>query len=210
MTPQHGWTVDEDEYGLLTGEFSWEGDFAYRFTTPQKGSLHPYDFRLTAYRHRLQRLGANKCRVTLSYIGLAADPTPRFIEHPGGSGQEPIETHPNFKDFAGTPGAPLNGAYFDPESGEFIGFTDPTNRLVGTKAYIVPSVMVNLTYYTHYAPYLNHVGKRYNALPPDFIKPANVKNFLLIGMPYRRIGNVFQVTEQVLGSGPGGWNTRIY
>lgn len=210
MTLQQGWTVDEDEHGLLTGECSWEGDFSLRFTAPQKGSLHPYDYRLTAYRQRLQRLGADKCRVTLSYIGLSADPTPMIIEHPGGSGQEPIETHPDFQTFAGTPAAPLNGAYFDPETDEFIGFTDPDNRLVGTRAYIVPSVMINLSYYTHYVPYLSNVGRISPFTPPDLIRPPNVKNFLLIGMPYRRIGNVFQVSQQLLGSGPDGWNTRVY
>lgn len=207
---QHGWTVDEDENGLVTGECTWEGDFAYRGTAPQKGSLHPYDYRLTCYRTRLKRLGADKCQVTLSYIGLSSDPTPRMIEHPGGSGQEPIETHPYFVDFAGTAAAPLNGAYFDPESGEFVGFTDPESDLAGVRAYIVPSVMANVSYYSHYVPYLSNVGRIANFAPPNLYRPPNVRNWLLIGSPYRQIGNVFQTTLQLLGSGPNGWNRRIY
>lgn len=209
MTLQHGWTIDEDEYGLLTSEMSWEGDFAFRHTI-QKQTLHPYDPRLTAYRRRVQRLSTGKCRVTLSYIGIASDPTPMFIDHPGGSGQDAIQTHPDFTRFAGTPEEPENGAYFDPETGEFIGFTDPDNDLVGTTAYIVPSVLINLTYYTHFVPYLGAVGKRYSFSIPNLYKPANVRNFLLIGMPYKQIGNLFQITHQVLGSGPNGWNRKIY
>lgn len=206
---QPGWTIDEDEHGLLTGECSWEGDFAYSGSLPT-GTLHPYDSRLTAYRRKLTRLATDKCRISLSFIGVAADPTPMFIEHPAGSGQEPIETHPDFLEFAGTPGSPLNGAVFDSETGEFIGFTDLENDLAGTRSYIVPSVLVTLTFYTHFVPSLNRVARLYNWGIPDLIRPPNVANFLLIGMPYRRIGNLFQVSHQLLGSGPNGWNRRIY
>lgn len=207
---QPDWEVAEDENGLLTGEMSFEGDRAYAGTIGLIGSLHPYDTRLTAYKRSVRYLKANKVRVTLSYIGVAADPTPFFIEHPGGSGQDPIQTHPNFADFAGTADSPKNGAYFDPDSLEFVGFTDPTNRFCGTSAYIVPSVMVNLSFYTHYVPDLANVGQIYTWNIPNLIAPPNVRNFLLLGMPYRQIGNVFQVTHQVLGSGPNGWNSTIY
>ncbi len=208
LTLQHGWTVDEDEHGLLAGECTWEGDIGYFYSGPGIGSLHPYDGRLTAYRVRKKRLSTNKCEITLGYIGLAQDPTPWNIEHPGGSGQDPIETHPLFSGMAGTASSPLNGAVFDPETDEFIGFADPTNNLCGVRSYIVPSVMINASYYTHYAPNLGDVG-RITSIPP-IQAPRSVRNFLLIGQPYRQIGNVYQITNQYLGSGPGGWNTRVY
>lgn len=206
---QPGWTIDEDEHGLMTGECSWEGDIAY-YGAYQTGLLHPYDARLTSYRRRVTRLSADKCRITHSFIGLKYDPTPMFIEHPGGSGQEPIETHPDFTDFAGTPASPKNGAKFDDETGEFIGFTDIENSLAGVRSYIVPSVLATLSYYTHYVPNLAYVARISHFYPPDLIRPPNVRNFLLVGMPYRRIGNLFQVSMQLLGSGPRGWNTKIY
>lgn len=209
MHLQPGWIIDEDEHGLLTGECSFEGDFSSAGTVPN-GILHPYDSRLTAFRRKLTRLPANKARVTLSFIGVSSDPTPMIIEHPGGSGQDDITTHPDFLKFAGTPAAPKNGAQFDLETGEFIGFLDPSKDLVGVRSYIVPSLLVNLTFYSHYVPQLNDLGTRYNEQVPDLIKPSNVKNFLLVGMPYKRIGNLFQITHQIIGSGPKGWNTKIY
>jgi len=202
--------VDEDENGLLTGTLVYEGDRAYAGSVPPTGSLHPYDFRLTCYKRNLRYLKASKVRGTLSYIGVASDPTPFFIEHPGGSGQDPIETHPEFENFAGTPDDPSNGAYFDPDTQEFVGFTDPGSSMFGVTSYIVPSVMVNLSFYTHYVPDLGNVGQLYNWTIPNLVAPPNVRNFLLLGMPYRQIGNLFQITHQILGSGPNGWNRRIY
>jgi hypothetical protein len=208
LTIQKDWTVTEDENYLLTGDLVYEGDWAYRASIPANGSLHPYDSRLTCYGRTIQRLGLDKVRGTLKYIGIVNDPTPFIIEHPGGNSEQPIETHENFVDFAGTPSAPLNGAKFDAETGEFAGFTDVTNSLKGVKVYIVPSVMVSTTHYTHYIPTLSN-SARITAFPP-IPAPPNCRNFLLIGQPYRQIGNLYQVTNQYLGSGPDGWSTRIY
>jgi len=211
LTLQSDWTIDEDENGLLTGDLVYEGDFVFWQSLPVSwgyGMLHPYDTRLTAYKRRVQRQKGFKVRITLSFIGIISDPTPWIIEHPGGNGQDPIETHPNFRDFAGSPSSPLNGAKFDSTSGEFIGFTDSTNSLCGVKSYIVPSVMVSATYYTHFIPDLGDVAK-ITSFPP-ISRPANVRNWLLLSQPYRQIGNLYQVTNQYLGSGEGGWNSRIY
>jgi len=207
---QPGAEVSEDENGLLTGTCVYEGDIIYKGAIPFMGALHPYDYRLTCYKRQISHIATNKVRATLNYIGVASDPTPMFIEHPGGSGQDPIQTHPKFKDFAGTPASPKNGAYFDPETGDFVGFTDPESKFFGTSAYIVPSVMVNLSFYTHCVPDLGYVGEPYDWSVPNLIAPPNVKDFLLLGMPYRQIGNLFQVTHQILGSGPDGWNRKIY
>lgn len=207
---QPGSEVSEDENGLLTGTCVYEGDIAYSVFIPRMGQIHPYDYRLSAYKRQVTRIGTQKVRATINYIGVSADPTPMFIEHPGGSGQDPIQTHPNFTEFAGVPASPLNGAYFDPESGDFVGFTNPDSKFFGTSSYIVPSVMVNLSFYTHYVPDLGYVGAPYDWSVPNLIRPPNVRDFLLIGAPYRQIGNLFQVTHQILGSGPDGWNRSIY
>lgn len=209
MTLQPGWTIDEDEHGLLTGECSWEGDAAYAGGI-LAGGLHPYDPRLTGYRRRLTKLSTGKARVTIGYIGITADPTRMFIEHPGGSAQDPIETHPDFLEFAGSAAEPKNGAVFDEDTGEFLGFMDPDYTEVGTRSYIVPSVMVNLTYYSHFVPNINNAGRIYYFSVPDFVKPPNVRDFLLLGVPYKKIGNLYQITHQLLGSGPRGWNRKIY
>ena len=207
---QPGSEVSEDENGLLSGTCLYEGDIAYLGTIPRMGQLHPYDLRLSVYKRQISRIANSKFRATINYIGVTADPTPMFIEHPGGSGQDPIQTHPKFTDFAGTPASPKNGALFDTETGDFIGFTNSSNKFFGVTSYIVPSVMVNLSFYTHYVPDLGYVGETYDWNVPNLIRPPNVKDFLLLGMPYRQIGNLFQVTHQILGSGPDGWNRSIY
>jgi hypothetical protein len=207
---QPGSEVSEDENGLLTGTCVYEGDVGFIYQVPEIGAMHPYNFRLTAYKRQISRIANKKLRATINYIGVSADPTPMFIEHPGGSGQDPIQTHPKFEEFAGTAAAPKNGAYFDPETGDFVGFTDPDSKFFGTTSYIVPSVMVNLSFYSHYVPDLDYVGEVYQWTVPNLIAPPNVKDFLLLGMPYRQIGNLFQITHQILGSGPNGWNRTIY
>jgi hypothetical protein len=148
-----------------------------------------------------------KAESVANYVGLNSDPTIPRIEFAGGSGQEPIETHPEFEKFAGTQANPKNGASFDQDTGEFLGFFNGSFQ--GTTSYILPSIIVNYTYYTSVVPPINQVGRIVSNLP-NFPRPPNVRNYLRIAMPYRQVAHVYQVTEQFLGSGERGWNRNIY
>jgi hypothetical protein len=37
-----------------------------------------------------------------------------------------------------------------------------------------------------------------------------VKEFLVIDYPYRQVGSFYQVTEQIMGSGPNGFSSILY
>jgi len=104
----------------------------------------------------------------------------------------------------------LNGAKFDDDTGEFLGFFDQSIKdLFGVMHYLVPSTMVSLTYWQSTVPSLNKRMSIKSSIS-GFRKPTDVKNFLLLDIPYRQIGSFYQVTEQYLGSGPDGWSTKIY
>jgi hypothetical protein len=193
----------------MSGTARFDGDAAIVIAAqPTIGfSLHPRDTRLVCESLSLTYKTLGKAEIVASYIGLNQDPTIPRVEFAGGSGQDPIETHPDFVKFAGTIDDPKNNARFDDETGEFIGFFN--GELQGVTSYIVPSTIVNLTYYTTSVPSLERVGKIKSSLP-NFRRPPNVKNYLLMAMPYRQIANIYAVTEQYLGSGEGGWNKKIY
>lgn len=202
-----------DEYGIMRGTASFEFDAVYLpILTPQVSiDVHPKDSRLTCYEVNVKFSRQSKALVTASYIGLLYDPSPAKIEFSGGSGQDPIETHPDFIEFAGTPEDPENGAKFDEDTKEFLGFFDKQNapEFAGVRSYIVPSFTVNYSYYTTSTPSISSIGKIYSGVP-GFRSPANVKNYLLVGMPYRQTANIYFVTKQFLGSSGEGWNRTIY
>jgi hypothetical protein len=202
-------SISIDQDGLITGSASIDGDRASVIgSQPTIGQTrHPKDTRAVCTDFKLTYSKGGKAKIDANYFGIISDPTPIRIEFPGGSGQDPIETHPNFLQFAGTPQAPLNGAIFDDEDGRFLGFGE--GEFAGVTSYIIPNVIVNVSYYTYRLPNVDGVGKIAREVLP-FTRPKGVRNWLLIGMPYRQIGSFFYVTQQLLGSGPGGWNNRIY
>lgn len=207
---QPGWSITEEYDGLLTSQLLYEGDRSFASHVPPINYPHPYDWRLFVHKRTINYISTQKIRAIVDYIGITQDPTPGTVEFPGGTGQDPIETHNDFEGLAGTPSHPKNGAKFDPETGEFLGFFDPANSLVGTRSYIVPSILVNHSYHTFSLPYASDIGRISSYLPPGIIVPPGVQNFLLVGMPYRQIGPLFHVTRQYLGSGRRGWNRDIY
>jgi len=202
--------ITVDDYGVMRGTavFEFPSVLAPILTPQLNLSRHPKEPRLTCYEVSLKYSKLQTAVATAQYIGLLYDPSLPKVEFAGGSGQDPIETHPDFADFAGTPDDPKNGAVFDENTGEFRAFAGQ-NSFLGVNAYIVPSVIVNYSYYTSSIPSLGNVGRIFNSVP-GFNRPPNVRNFLLVGMPYRQTANIFFVTEQYLGSGRRPWNTRIY
>ncbi len=214
MKLQPGWELIEAEDDTLRASLDYVGPFTARLTTPKRGSAFPAGDPLVCHERRFKKLNNSTVKVTCDFIGIASDPTPHKIEYPGGSGTEPIETHPNFELFAGTPEAPLNGAYFDPETGEFVGFAGGTTtaeqKKRGVRTYFVPNVLVNVSYWTWRVPQARRVAREIRGGINGVITPGSVKNYLLIGLPYRQVGNLYAVTEQYMGSGENGWDTDIY
>lgn len=117
----------------------------------------------------------------------------------------PIETHPKFVDeIGGTAASPLNGAVFD-DDGKFLGFA-ADSEFAGVDSYLVPSTVYRKTTPTASRPS--------SVADVGVIGSAPIgggdKNWLFISRTWRRDGAVYEVSEEYMLSGPGGWNNTIY
>lgn len=181
-------------------------------------SEHPDDVRLKCY-NRTITYGNNKLVTCVcSYIGIAVVGTTKktepVISYEAGTNQEPIETHTRFNLIGGTPAEPENGAQYDEDTGQLLGFSgDDAGDLLGVQYYLTPSANFSMTYWTTEQPNLERRVKWIK--DPEigvkmFPRVKSVKDFLLVDMPYRKVGDLYQVTEQYVGSGERGWNQDIY
>jgi len=210
ITLQPGFSLTEKDDGTIDGTCVFECDQSLLNFLPQKGAAHPRDSRCEIYSRTITWMGLEKIQMVASYFGLVSSKTNPIIAYTPNTNKEPLETHPLFETFAGTQASPINGAVFDSETGAFLGFFDQTIKdLFGATGYLVPATMVSETYWQRSVPSLTKRMTIVNSIT-GFRKPPDVKNFLLLDMPYRQVGNFYQVTKQYLGSGPLGWSKKIY
>ena len=136
--------------------------------------------------------------------------------------QEPIETHPRFLDFAGTPSDPKNGAQFNPDgSFNFFKHNHPDdttlNKFAGVSAYLQPRVTFTADRIAYHWPQwseLVQIGFIVNPAdfvqfpPPSFPPPWS---WLYSNIQVQHIGgNQFKIQRQFMLSGPKGWLPDIY
>jgi hypothetical protein len=216
LVRQPGSELNYDDTGMVEGQLIFAFDEnQWAAVTPYLGRAHPDDPNVTLYRLRRVRNAAGVELAVFDCIGVSKDPTDRVVSYPATVTTEPIETHPDFADseFAGTPGDPENGAVWDPDSGEFIGFVGAgaPAELRGVRSYYVGSVIARATYYTRTPPRFRNICKITPSLPniPDI---PGVKNWLYLPPSSEQIGRarLWRVTEEFLGSGPAGWSDIIY
>lgn len=207
---QSNYSLTEKNDGTIEGNVTFLTDMDYFANLPRMKAPHPRESRCEIYNRDITYLPLRKVQLVASYFGLISNKTEPVLAYMPNTDKEPIETHPLFEEFAGTKASPKNGAKFDDDTGEFLGFYDQAIKdLFGAAHYLVPATMVSLTYWQSSVPSLT---KRMSikASIPGFRKPSDVKNFLLLDIPYRQIGSFYQCTEQYLGSGPNGFSTKIY
>ena len=208
MQPDRKLTEKDD--GSIEGTVTFECDRAFAGNLPQKGAQHPDDPRCELYSRDVTYLRLGKVRMVGSYFGIVAPQTDPVLTSSGDADRLPIVLHPKFEsDLGGDPLNPKNGALFDQETGEFLGFFETGNSLLGVEYFFQASCQVSLTYWTRKVPTLKKLNKIYPSVE-GFKKPEGCKDFLLTGSPYRQVGTHYQVTENYLGSGPNGWNPKIY
>lgn len=149
------------------------------------------------------------------FIGSLPEPT---YELSGTLTEEPIETHPDFATFAGTPSAPLNSAVFlDPETnkptedddtGIFSEFSASSNK-AGVSSYVSPGALWTKIYFQITKP--SGFGDLGEIDTPDGSPPsASGRNWLLWDFSYRRRGHVYEVRKTWKLSGRNGWDEDIY
>ena len=121
--------------------------------------------------------------------------------------EAPIETHPNFvTQIGGTAAAPLNDAIFD-ENGEFKGWK-ATSQFRGIESFLIPSTAYRKTTPTRSRP--TSVGAVGSIVSPGIGSNVPGANWLFTCRSWRRDGGVYEVSEEYMLSGPGGWNSIIY
>ena len=213
---QSGAEFVEVDDGTQTGVATFIADASLLPQIDAQHALFPktgYQGSLTMHRRTTKFISGNRVQVTGNYFGLWVDPTPAVVNFPSSVGRDPIETHPDFKKFAGDPAGPLNGAKFTDIVGgghSFAGFYDTENDKFGLKSYIVPGTTVYRSYWTGKLPDTSRIGKRLRAAPSDVIKPHGVVDWILAAMPIRTVGAYYQVTEQLMGAKFPGADRDVY
>lgn len=204
------YSLTEKNDGTIEGQVVFEADISKFNNFPKLKAPHPRDSRCELYNREITYLPLNKVRMTGSYFGLVSRKTDPILSYTPNTNQEAITSHPDFEDFAGTSAEPLNGAKFDDETGEFLGFFDPAIKdLFGVQFYLVPATLLSLTYWTTNIPSLGKRMQKKSTIS-GFRKPSDVKEFLIMDTPYRQIGSHYQVTELIMGSGPNGFSNILY
>lgn len=206
--------IEHDQDGSIRGSLAFEGDVRYLNTAPDIEDAHPDLKNLACYYKKVTYLTLSKVRVVCSYIGLDSNTTKPVFEFVGGTGEEAIETHKDFVEkLAGKKDAELNGAKFE-QSGRFecwpADSTDAVEKdLVGVQSFSVPRIVIRRSWWQYGAPSPKKLGT-IEKKPGGIIVPSSVKNFLVTSFSYRQLGRIYQVSDELTGSGERGWNPLIY
>ncbi len=207
---QPNFKLTEKNDGTIQGQVVFECGDEYFNNLPQMGAAHPRESRCELYDREITYMPNKKVQLCGSYFGLVSSKTKPILSYTPNTDRERVETHPLFEEFAGTKTVPKNGAKFDAATGEFLGFYDQTIKdLFGVSYYLVPATLVSLTYWQSSVPTLSARMSIKTSIK-GFRKPTDVKDFLLLDLPYKQIGSFYQVTEMYLGSGPNGFSTKLY
>ena len=198
--------------GTMDGILVYKLDADYVESLPQIGDAHPDDDRLECINVSRTYDNLGIVTATCSYFGLSPQSgqvTVQVTSYQGGTNSDPIETHPKFSTLA------ASSDYSYDDEGNFLGFTG--GNLQGVQYYLTPSSTVTLTAWRVDKPSLNDRVSIFDKIPYDVneggIIPSfsnDIKNWLLIDSPYRKVGSFYQVSDTFLASGPDGWNTDIY
>lgn len=198
--------------GLITGQLFMRFDWALQKAQMlgNIGGAHPDEPLAVLYAAHLEKQRLNLGLCTYDCIGLYRDPTLRVVSGKPQVSTTPIEAHPKFTStLAGTPAAPLNGAKFDDETGEFLGFF--SGDLCGERSFFDGSVIVRASYYTRRPPTLQKAFTITTAVP-NMPQVLGVTNWLQMPPDWEEVPQtgIFKVTDEFMGSGRRGWSTLTY
>lgn len=163
-------------------------------------------------------------RVTYTYEGFLNSLPEPVYSLASALSEEPIELHPNFQDFAGTPSAPLNGAIFvDPETekpttdnsrGVFREFlatiSGAQNMKAGIESFLNPGATWTEIYFSTSRP--TDLGSLGEIDSPSGPQPTigSGRNWIYSGVDYTRRGGIYEIRKTWLLSGRNGWDSDIY
>lgn len=163
-------------------------------------------------------------RVTYTYEGFLIGLPEPIYSLSSALSEEPIELHPDFATFAGTPAAPLNGAVFlDPDTqkittdnakGVFREFLaragGVANIKAGIESYLSPGATWQEISFSATRP--SDLGQLGTIDEPAGPEPTlgSGRTWLYSGADYTRRGYIYETRKTWLLSGRNGWDTDIY
>ena len=124
--------------------------------------------------------------------------------------EEPIESHPDFERWAGSPDKPNCGIFDD--DGKFVGWNSKTQGgkiMAGVKSYLVPSYSAAVGYISRGMPNLGGIGSigGGSGLPAV----GGNRQWMCTRISYNKMADgKYKVSITYLLSGPNGWNKFIY
>lgn len=218
-----GWILEKngvlqtDRFGMSSATAKWARyDLGGNVDPGQPvffGNSHPLWTFLTCDKVSVEHTGTH-WEAEANFFGVLGTPTPIY-ELDLRTSEEPIESHPNFVQFAYPVGT--NGSRFDPVDGSFLGFvplyngTDVTNPTwAGVRGYLAPGAVWRKCYVSTVQPNdISIVGK---IDTPEGSPPAirSGSNWLYTGLNWEQRGLVYSVKKEWLLSGRQGWNADIY
>jgi hypothetical protein len=246
---QPGWTIEDDGFGLLTCSATFTTAHGNSTGTPGKGaealakaptrgSAFQQDARLTCHKAS-SVMGANGIQViSADFVGIAKGTmTEPQVAGRFSSNQEPISTHPKFKDsIGGTKASPLNGAVFN-DDGSFKRFANPlAEQFYGVTSYLSCGFGITGHFYTSdivvvttlkdaigltsstgsFAGYdllggLSGIGSNTGGRSGygNFVAENENDQLLLSGMAIEYFGKLLKVSYDIMYS-QDGWNPDIY
>jgi hypothetical protein len=212
---------ETDRFGVDTIELSVEiPDSKFPDQMLPEFAPHPRFSSMALTRRSGQRSKPGWWSVNYSFEGfLLSLPDPTY-ELTTSLGQEPIQVHPDFVEFAGTPAAPLNGSVFvDPDTGYKSGktnaiwkefaYTGSASSKAGVDSYLAPGAEWRETKFQTTRPTgIRDVGTI--DFPGGDNPSVSGRDWLAWSESYLRRGNIYQVTTVWKLSGRNGWDDDIY
>lgn len=196
-------------YLVLLSIFGGKRKFAYNKQV-RSPDLERFVLQI-GFHKKVRRWGFNNCAIRgAESWSSTSDQYENTVEVSCTMREEPIESHPNFESWAGTPQKP-NCGIFD-EDGKFTGWNSKTEGgkiMAGVKSYLVPSYSGTVSYISKGVPSLGGIGRigGGGGLP----SVGGMYQWMCTGISYQSMsdGN-YKVSETYLLSGPKGWNRYIY
>lgn len=210
------------------------------FQMPQRGEKHPFDERLYCVSASVQFGANDVAYCDASYLGLKQDPAHISWTINSPTEETDIQLHPSFLvkgekgfDIVETEPTATTKAVFkqgevviDMPTGEFQKFAySPDNgpngkkRLYGVRSFKDPRVVMNVSYKTAKMEYWSwttqYMGQRINYVPlaPSWTKLGgkdDKRSWLLTDANVTEESGLYNVSFQMMMSGPAGWNPLIY
>jgi hypothetical protein len=207
--------------GTLTGKAGYTTAQTYGVPAYSIGFPHPNDGSCYLAQYGLTWDAAGFIEMDGDYVGVWST-TNYLVDGIAATQQEPIVTNPVFTTvLGGVPGSPMNNAYFDPTSGEFVCWpANAPNNLGGVQSWLAGGLVLRVTNATLSSSDITDAIELLGTSTDSFTAGIITYSygyfaFLYTNVTYKEVpiggsSATFTLTVEVTFTPPNGWNTLIY